>query len=110
MWDFIFDCIRSLRDWVCHVIQGVIDWLQDVLAWFKKLRLDPRKHTPFVMKGQEFRKMLHQAPIQNAGIFQAVYDEQADEISYKQELQGDALDNETRRILNSSEDGLVVIS
>lgn len=110
MFDFILDCLRALRDWIVKTIQGVIDFLKDVVSWFKRLKLDKNKDTPFIMKGEEFRRMLHQAPVKKAGIFEAVYDEETDEISASQELQADGLDRQTREALDSADDGLVVLS
>ena len=108
MWDFILDCVRALRNWVVEVIQGVISWLQNVVGWFKKLNLNPKKHTPFITKGGELRKMLEQAPVKNAGIFKGVYDQQTDEIVHSEEICADGLDRETREALGN--DKLVVLN
>lgn len=110
MFDFILDCIRALVDVTLNLIQGVIDFLKDVVSFFKKLKLDKRKDIPFIMNGEEFCKMLHKAPVKNAGIFEAVFDEEAGEITASRELQADGLDRRTREALESAEDGLVVLS
>lgn len=111
MFDFILDCLRTLRDWIVDKIQGVINFLKDVVSWFKRLKLDKNKDTPFIMKGEELRRMLHKAPvIKNTGIFEANYDEEADEITDSRELQADGLDRQTREALDSADDGLVVLS
>lgn len=110
MIDFIIDCVRHLRDWICELIQGVIDFLTHVVSWFRSLRLDKKKDIPFIMKGEKFREMLHQAPKKNVGLFEANYDEQADEITANRWLEADGVDAKTRQALNESEDGVLVLS
>lgn len=110
MIDFIIDCVRALRDWIVELIQGVIDFLTHVVAWFKSLRLDKQKDIPFIMKGEKFREMLHQAPRKNVGLFEANYDEQADELTANRWIEADGLDSETREALDQSEDGVLVLS
>ena len=76
----LFDCIigalRGLSDWFVDVLKRVINFLQDIVGWFKSQRLDPKKHTPFIVKcDNEIREMLHRAPRKDGGIFKVYLDE-----------------------------------
>ncbi len=100
---------RFVRNLVRYVVQGILNFAKHVVDWFKKIyNLDKERHTPFIADMNKFKDMLNQAPTKNVGIFEGVYDEQANEITYSRELDADSLDDKTKSVLGDNE--LVVLS
>lgn len=117
-----------LKNLVHRIIRGVISFMGHVVSWFRGLNLNPQRHTPFIGNAQkeEFKKLLKAARVEDVGIFtrvedvgtfthvedvgifKGVYDEQTGEIIHAELLSGDALDTQTKNILQN--DALVVLS
>lgn len=112
IWNDIIDAIRSafrwIRDIFCQVIQGILNFAQHVLNWFKNLNLDPQEDVPFIAQGEEFKQMLRKAPRKNVGIFEGVYNEESDEITHVKYLDADSMDHKTRETLGN--EPVVVLS
>ena len=109
MWEFILDCLRSLRDWVVDLIVTVVSWVENVVGWFKKLKLDKKRHIPFTIDMKTLRKQLDNAPvIEGSGVFEAVYDEQTDEMVAHNTIKANSLDRKTQDALNQG-GGMVVL-
>ncbi len=109
MWEFILDCLRSLRDWVVDLIVTVVSWVENVVGWFKKLKLDKKRHIPFIIDMKTLRKQLDNAPvIEGSGVFEAVYDEQTDEMVAHNTIKANSLDRKTQDALNQG-GGMVVL-
>lgn len=104
----ILDWVRKVCDWIVEILERTITFLENVKKFFEKLKLDRKKENPFVIDGKLFRKLLHQAPVQKVGIFEAVYDEEFDEIFSARELQSEGIDQETKDKLAQG-DGMVLV-
>ena len=108
----IVELIKQAISWIKKVFQFVINGIFNFLAhcvnWFKSLRLDKRKHIPFVGKANEFKEMLGQAPVKDYGIFQGVFDQETEEIVANQFIEADDIDATTRETLGNED--LVVLT
>lgn len=114
MWDFIFDALETLFDWIGEVvsiiIDGVIEMFTHVVQYFKGLRLRKNRDVPFIANenSEKFREMLHQAPVKDVGIFEATYNEDTNEIENYRSLEADELDPKIKNALGN--EPLVVLS
>jgi hypothetical protein len=103
----LFDKIKQI---VVTIIKGVLQFVRDVVNWFKKLRLDPEEHTPFVVEAEKLKEMIHNAPVVDVGIFEGVYNEETEEIEHYREISAESLDMKTREILaNANENNPIVV-
>lgn len=87
----------------------------DCVAWFKNLKLDKEKDTPFIADYAKVMSMtdalqLSQSVTKPRALMLGVYDEKADSMSHIQIIQCDSVDAKILESLSSSEDGLVVLS
>lgn len=87
----------------------------DCVAWFKSLKLDKEKDTPFIadyakVMGMTDALQLSQPVTKPRALMLGVYDEKADALSHAQIIQCDSFDAQTLEALSSAEDGLVVLS
>lgn len=106
--DFIWEGLKSLGRWVAQLINRLINFLQDVLGWFKIQNLDPRKDTPFIMQvDDDMRRKLGQAPRRDVGLFKGVYDERTDTITGDEIDTTEGFDRQTQEVLGGEK--LVVL-
>ena len=114
MWDFIFDALETLFDWIGEIvsiiIDGVIEMFTHVVSYFKGLRLRRNRDVPFIANenSPKFRQMLHQAPVKNVGIFEGTYNEDTDEVENYRSLEADRLDPTIKQALGN--EPLVVLN
>ena len=112
--DDILDLIKEAWQYIkkiCKIIiNGVLNFYSHVVGWFKSLSLNQNRDVPFIANANkaEFRQMIKEAPVKNVGIFQGVYNEETDEITYNEYIQADELDNQTRQVLGN--ESLVVLN
>lgn len=100
---------RFVRNLVKYIVNGILNFAKNVVQWFKKINnLDQQKDVPFIADASQFKEALKTAPVKNVGIFQGVYDEEADEITHHQYIEADALDDQTRSVLGN--ESLVVLN
>lgn len=97
-----------IRNIVRKIVSGILSFAAHVVGWFKSLSLNPNKDVPFLADAEKFKDMLKTAPVKNVGLFEGVYDEQADEITYNQMVEADELDDRTRKVLGN--EPLVILS
>lgn len=97
----LFDKIKQI---VVTIIKGVLQFVRDVVNWFKKLRLNPEEHTPFVVEAEKLKEMIHNAPVVDVGIFEGVYNEETEEIEHYREISAESLDQKTKDILAQATD------
>lgn len=98
---------RFIANIVRKVISGVLNFAREVVGWFRGLLLDRKKDTPFLAAGEQFKELLKTAPTKNVGIFEGVYNEEADEITANRYLDADEIDDRTKRVLGN--ESLVVL-
>lgn len=106
--DIIREAIAFVKRVFRRIIDGILNFFKHVVDWFKKLKLNPKKDIPFVADKEAFKNSLKSAPVKDYGLFQGVFDEQADEITHFECVEADAVDEETRRCLGNED--LVVLS
>lgn len=99
---------RYIVKLVRKVIDGILSFIEEVVDWFKSLRLDPKKDTPFIADANKFKELLKTAPRKDVGIFQGVYNEETDEITANRYLEADEVDEQTKDVLGK--ESLVVLS
>ena len=99
---------RWITKIVRNIIRGILNFFTEVVDWFRSLSLDKEKDTPFIADAEQFKDMLKTAPKKNVGIFEGVYDEEADEIVHQRYLEADELDAKTKEVLGN--EPLVVLS
>lgn len=112
MWESIVNAFKSflqrVKNFFRKIINGILDFFRDVVNYFKGLRLRQGTDIPTIFDREKFKELIHNAPVKNVGIFTAVYNEETDEIENVQEIQADALDEQTKAILGDEK--LVVLN
>lgn len=106
--DYISEAFKWIKQVFKKIINGIINFAKHVVQWFRNLRLKYKRDTPFIANASKMQDMLKDAPVKNVGIFEGVYNEEEDEITYNQYLQADAVDQQTRSILGNEK--LVVLN
>lgn len=108
--DFIMEAWQYIKNICKKIINGILNFSRHVLGWFRSLPLNQKRDVPFIANADkaEFRKMIKEAPVKNVGVFQGVYNEELDEITYNEYIQADALDEKTREILGK--ESLVILN
>lgn len=103
--------IKMAIPYIVKIVKFIIkhfDFFANCINWFKSLRLDKRKHIPFVGKANELKEMLGQAPVKDYGIFQGVFDQETEEIVANQFIEADDIDANTRKALGNED--LIVLT
>lgn len=99
---------RYIVNLVRRVVNGVLNFVKEVVNWFRRLKLDRNKDIPFVADGKEFKDLLKTAPKKDVGIFEGVYNEDKDEITAHQYVDADSVDQQTKDVMGN--ESLVVLS
>lgn len=99
---------RYIVNLVRRVIDGVLNFVKEVVNWFRRLNLNPQKDTPFVADAKKFKELLKTAPRKKVGIFEGVYNEDEDEITAHQYVDADSVDQQTKDVMGN--ESLVVLS
>lgn len=101
IWDLIKRVWGRIKNFFKRIINGILNFYRDIRAWFEKLSLKLGNHIPVLAKTNSdlFKQVLHEAPVKNVGIFQCVYDQEADEITNGEYIQADSLDTRTHLLL-----------
>ena len=99
---------RYIVNLVRKVINGVLNFVKDVVKWFRRLNQKNKKDTPFVADADKFKELLKTAPKKKVGIFEGVYNEDEDEITAHQYVDADSVDQQTKSVLGN--EPLVVLS
>lgn len=107
--DLIASAIIFVVDIVIDIIDGIIDFWNDVVGYFKKLSLVRGRDIPFIADPELIKNMLRDAPvIETNGIFEAVYDEDTNQIKNSRFVCGDDLDNQTKAAIHDK--GIAVLN
>lgn len=107
--NYIKEAFAYIKNFVVRIINGCINFVRNVIGWFKSLPIKQGRDVPFIANAnkQEFKALLKKAPTKDVGIFQGVYNEVSDEITYNEYLDADAVDQQTKNVLGNEE--LVVL-
>ncbi|MCQ2234880.1 MAG: hypothetical protein MJZ24_09110 [Paludibacteraceae bacterium] len=101
--ELIRRALQFIRDVISIIIRGILNFVQQVVGWFKSLRLNPKKDIPFIANKEQFKESLKSAPRKSVGIFEGVFNEDADEITHIRALEADELDAKTKSVLGNEE-------
>lgn len=110
IWEGIKELFRTAVRFVKKVIKGILNFFKEVVQYFKKLLLNPKTDTPFVIDAKTLKEKIKNAPVENVGIFEGVYREDEDQITDVREVSADDLDDQSKRVLSKAEDGIVALS
>lgn len=110
IWEGLRSFFNTVSNLVRKVIRGILNFVKEVVAWFKKLSLNKEKHTPFIVDAWKLKQMIANAPVVDVGIFEAVYDEEQQAITHARMVEADSLDQQTKNTLAQADDGLVVLN
>lgn len=97
--DLIKGAINFIKNLVKKIITGIFNFIAHCVNWFKSLSLDKNKDVPFIANPEQFKEMLRNAPVKKVGIFEGVFDQELNEITYNQNVEADALDEQTLKTL-----------
>lgn len=114
----IISALRWIKEFFRKVINGILNFARDLVAWYHRRVLKQGKDIPFLLKGGNFKELIKNAPVKDVGIFSneqknvsvmsGIYNEEIDEITDNQIIEADSLDAKTREVLGNEE--LVVLS
>lgn len=118
IWNGICDFLENVVDFICVVINGILNFFKEVRDWFRKKHLKRGTHTPFLGDKRKLKEMLDNAPERHVGgifdnenkegIIEGVYDQELDEVTDIRVVEADELDAQTKEVLGN--DALVVLS
>lgn len=106
--ELIKKAFEYIKNIIRRVINGILNFAKEVVARFKSLGLTQGQDIPFVANKEVFKNALKTAPVKKVGIFEGVYNEVSDEITFAEYVEADSLDAQTRNVLGQEE--LVVLS
>jgi hypothetical protein len=112
MFDWLKDLFSQALAWIKNIVKktinGVLNFANEVVGYFRNLKLDPKTQTPFIANMNSFKEKLKNAPVKNVGIFQGIFNEQTNDFEHVQQIEADGLDQQTIEILGK--ESLVVLS
>ncbi|MCQ2194858.1 MAG: hypothetical protein MJZ28_07895 [Paludibacteraceae bacterium] len=113
IWDFLKNVARSFWSSIKKIARIIISFYKEVVGHFQKLvnsgKLQQGRDTPFIAKNETLKRMIHEAPNFNAGIFEATYNENTEEVENIVVVEGQ-LDAQTEDALSRSKNGIVTLS
>lgn len=86
-----------------------LSFASDVVAYFKKLQLNPKNDTPFILDASVMGQKTKNFPKVDIGIMLGVYHEQSNTLTDFKLLVPESLDNQTKEVLSQGENGIVVL-
>ena len=105
----IADAVRSICRLVQRFIYGILSFEEHIVHWFQKYYLQAGRDIPFLIEGRYLKEQLTKATQYDCGIFKGIYNEETDSITHHEFLGAEKLDSETKEVLQSAEEGLVVL-
>jgi hypothetical protein len=83
----------------------------DIVSYFKQLSLNPKKQTPFMIKGNCMTKFFSDATDMSANsLIVGVYNEDSNTITDLKVIEGTSMDAQLQNILKNANDGIVVLN
>lgn len=107
IWNWLKNAAKSFWNAVKRLVLSIVNFFKNIVEYFKRLILDPKKHKPFIADMAHLKDMIDKAPVKQCGIFQGVYNEETNEIENYQIIEADQLDATTKETLGN--DPLVVL-
>jgi len=112
LWDGVKSFFKSIGNLLKKVWVYIVDFFSNVVNWFKGLFLDPEKDVPFIIANDKLKQMIHDAPVEDCGIFKGVLDEETGVITHHEVINADELDETTKRMIEKAneKDGILVLN
>ena len=107
IWNFLKKAAAAFWNAVKRLWRAVVNFIANVVGYFKSLVLDRKKHKPFVADMSRMKAEIRNAPVKDCGIFEGVYNEETDELEHCQIIEAERLDDKTKEVLGN--DPLVVL-
>ena len=109
----ILSALRWIKEFFRKVINGILNFARDIVAWYRGRSLKQGKDIPFILRADSFKELIKNAPVKDVGIFSneqknvsvmsGIYNEEIDEITDNQIIEADSLDAKTREVLGNEE-------
>ncbi len=111
IWEGIKKVFYSIKNVVVKVLNRVLNFLHDVVDYFKRLNLDPERETPFLLDAKLLGDQIKNAPKVNVGLFKAVYEEDTGKVTRidVSDASQKGVDSQTVEVMQQSEEGIVVL-
>lgn len=110
IWDGLKNLFKVIADALQLIKKAIVNFVHDVVNYFKSLTLDPKKDTPFVIEAGKLGEMIKEAPKVKIGIFEGVYNEDTNTIKNFREISADKMDDQTNDLMKNATDGIVALS
>ena len=107
--DAIANLIRKIGRALKKIIIRFINFVRDIVNWFKKLNLNQETDTPFIFDASKMQELINDAPIVDCGIFEGVYNEETNMISHHRLIETEEVDPYTQDLLKKSKNGMVIL-
>lgn len=109
----ILSALRWIKEFFRKVINGILNFARDIVAWYRRRGLKQGEDIPFILRAESFKELIKNAPVKDVGIFSneqknvcvmsGIYNEETDEITDNQIIEADSLDAKTREVLGNEE-------
>lgn len=109
IWEGVKELFKSIAKIIVKTLKRVLNFVKDVVDYFKKLALDPTKDTPLIIDAGKLGEQIKNAPRIDVGLFKGVYHEDTNTITDYEEVSATGLDQQTQDVLSKGEDGIVVL-
>ncbi|MBQ0155592.1 MAG: hypothetical protein KBT22_03330 [Bacteroidales bacterium] len=113
IWEAIKGFFHDAWNAFKRILVAIIDFFTHIAGYFRDLltrgEIQQGRDTPFIIENKKLKKMIHEAPEINAGIFQATYNEETEEVENVRAVEGQ-LDDKTKNALSKSKNGIVTLS
>ena len=105
----IINAVRSIYRLVQRFIYGILSFKEHIVHWSKNTTF--RRTGYSISRGRPLfeRKNFTRHLNTVAEIFQGIYNEETDSITHHEFIGAEKLDSETKEVLKSAEEGLVVL-
>lgn len=103
----IWDAIKSVANFIVGlvrvIINGILNFVQHIVKYFKNLPLIKGRDIPFIAdaRNKEFADMVKRAPAKNVGIFEATLNDETNEIENMQWVEAENVDEKTKNVLGN---------
>lgn len=103
----IWDAIKSVASFIAGlvrtIINGILNFVDHVVKYFKNLPLIKGRDIPFIADAnkKEFVDLIKSAPTKNVGIFEATLNEETEDIENMRWLEAKEVDEKTKNVLGN---------
>lgn len=112
MWDGVKSFFKTIGRFLVKIWVAIVDFFGDVVNWFKNLFLVQDRDVPFIIANDKLKEMIHDAPVEDVGIFKGVLNEETGQITHHEVINAEDLDETTEKMLEKAneKDGILVLN